>query len=336
MDIPAEKRCSACLDIKPITDFYSDNTLPDKHRPQCKLCETKKRRARKFRRPSNCMCEYCHIRFYETPARKGNDRGRFCSRPHRKAFFAAQTSSEKVCKTCGISKPLDEFRTCKNGLYGREAHCRVCTSKTLSYELFIDSVLHPPMLMKQWRTLLLWYGLKYCPRLNHICHIDDFAHSRSAVTDKHAWWCKNCCHEIYQRDRNKFLSSKKQEYQKNSVVHRVRAKKKRQRYKKEKPELLLKWGQRGNAKRRAMLSYTILVEAIELEILAVRDNWTCHICHTKVTRKTWSADHLIPVSAKGETSYLNVALAHKSCNSSRGPGRRPAQLRLFGLITQAH
>jgi hypothetical protein len=83
-------------------------------------------------------------------------------------------------------------------------------------------------------------------------------------------------------------------------------------------------------RRRARLKKNGFVESINLEVLAERDHWICHICKKKVTRKTWSHDHLIPVADGGETSYLNVALAHRICNNRRHRGKIiPAQLRLL-------
>jgi 5-methylcytosine-specific restriction endonuclease McrA len=64
--------------------------------------------------------------------------------------------------------------------------------------------------------------------------------------------------------------------------------------------------------------------------IARRDNWMCHICHTKVARKDWSLDHLIPLSKGGLHIPENVALAHQVCNARRFVGNTiPAQLRLL-------
>ncbi len=71
------------------------------------------------------------------------------------------------------------------------------------------------------------------------------------------------------------------------------------------------------------------VEKIGLLSLARRDNWTCHLCRHKVSRKTWSIDHLIPVSQGGSHTWANVALAHHRCNTLRG-ATGIAQLRLVG------
>ncbi len=68
-------------------------------------------------------------------------------------------------------------------------------------------------------------------------------------------------------------------------------------------------------------------QAIGLTSLAKRDGWMCHICHRRVSRKTWSMDHLIPLSEGGSHTWANVALAHFLCNSLRG-ARGAAQLRI--------
>lgn len=59
-----------------------------------------------------------------------------------------------------------------------------------------------------------------------------------------------------------------------------------------------------------------------------RDGSRCHICGKKVKKTEITLDHLIPISRGGQDIFSNVRVAHKSCNSARGPGRIPAQLML--------
>jgi 5-methylcytosine-specific restriction endonuclease McrA len=82
-------------------------------------------------------------------------------------------------------------------------------------------------------------------------------------------------------------------------------------------------------KRLATIKHAPITEDIDILIVAERDHWKCHICLKIVTKKNWSIDHLIPLSKGGNHTYENVALAHRSCNSRRGAGRLPAQLRLL-------
>lgn len=83
----------------------------------------------------------------------------------------------------------------------------------------------------------------------------------------------------------------------------------------------------AHGKRRRAAKAGVAHEHIELIVLAERDGWRCHLCRRKVSLRTWSMDHLIPLSQGGAHVYENVALAHRRCNAKRGV-RGPAQLRL--------
>jgi endogenous inhibitor of DNA gyrase (YacG/DUF329 family) len=82
----------------------------------------------------------------------------------------------------------------------------------------------------------------------------------------------------------------------------------------------------GKRTRRARLR-AVKAETVDIRKVAERDGWRCHICKKKVTQKTWSLDHLVPLSYGGEHSYTNTALAHHRCNTLRS-NTGSAQLRL--------
>lgn len=71
------------------------------------------------------------------------------------------------------------------------------------------------------------------------------------------------------------------------------------------------------------------VEPVSTLAVAERDGWRCGICGKRVTRATWSLDHIVPLSRGGAHVYANVTLAHRRCNSRRGVGRLAVQLPLF-------
>lgn len=71
------------------------------------------------------------------------------------------------------------------------------------------------------------------------------------------------------------------------------------------------------------------VDPVRHHIVAERDGWRCGICGGKVTRATWSLDHVIPLSKGGPHTYANVVLAHRACNVKRGVDRLPVQASLF-------
>lgn len=62
-----------------------------------------------------------------------------------------------------------------------------------------------------------------------------------------------------------------------------------------------------------------------VERLAKRDGWRCHLCAGDIdgglywpNRHAGSVDHIIPVFHGGTDGYENLALAHLTCNVSRG------------------
>jgi len=87
---------------------------------------------------------------------------------------------------------------------------------------------------------------------------------------------------------------------------------------------------RKNAKRRGAGS-----GGYRLSDVGDRDGWRCHLCGKKVNPTLSgmhemgpTVDHLVPVSAGGLDELVNVALAHRRCNTTRRDVG-PAQLRLI-------
>lgn len=82
------------------------------------------------------------------------------------------------------------------------------------------------------------------------------------------------------------------------------------------------------AARRARAAGAPRVEKIDRAAVYERDGGRCHLCRKKAPRHAFHLDHLIPLSKGGNHTHDNLAVAHASCNSRRGAGRLPAQLRL--------
>lgn len=66
------------------------------------------------------------------------------------------------------------------------------------------------------------------------------------------------------------------------------------------------------------------VEDIDRAAIAERDGWRCHICDKKVTRETWSLDHLIPLSRGGEHVRANAESSTVACSARRRAGTEPS------------
>lgn len=84
----------------------------------------------------------------------------------------------------------------------------------------------------------------------------------------------------------------------------------------------------SDMKRRRKMKAT-QSEPVRIALVAERDGWRCGICRGRVTRATWSLDHVVPISKGGAHTYANVTLAHLECNTKRGVDRLPVQAPLF-------
>jgi 5-methylcytosine-specific restriction endonuclease McrA len=82
-------------------------------------------------------------------------------------------------------------------------------------------------------------------------------------------------------------------------------------------------GQRKRARKR-----NATIGIIDYGAIVQRCKGRCQICGKKVRRVDFSFDHIIPLSRGGPHSQENLQLAHNVCNSRRGTGRLPAQVRL--------
>jgi hypothetical protein len=56
---------------------------------------------------------------------------------------------------------------------------------------------------------------------------------------------------------------------------------------------------------------------VPLEEVYRRDRGVCHLCGQHVRFKDASRDHVRPKSLGGPTTWKNIKLAHKKCNSKR-------------------
>ena len=57
---------------------------------------------------------------------------------------------------------------------------------------------------------------------------------------------------------------------------------------------------------------------VPLVVIWERDLGICHLCTKYVPYEQASRDHLVPRFNGGPTTFENISLAHKKCNSRRG------------------
>jgi 5-methylcytosine-specific restriction endonuclease McrA len=83
------------------------------------------------------------------------------------------------------------------------------------------------------------------------------------------------------------------------------------------------WTQTRNARKR-----DAFIEKVDPSIVFDRDGGVCGICHQSVERnERWDIDHVIPLSKGGTHGYVNVQLAHATCNK-----RKAAKMPSVGAV----
>ena len=201
----------------------------------------------------------------------------------------------KRCTKCGIEKPVAAFGVRRASKDGLAYICKACKSE-------------------------------YCAR-----HYQE--HRRERL-DKQAEFYRQHperLHEIVVASHKRYYQTHKQEYKDYGVQwwkrHPGKAYEYTKVWAKRHPQQARRI--RNNAHRQRKMRFAgVCVERVDAFAIAERDRWICHLCGKRVPRNTMTLDHLIPISKGGPHTDWNVALAHRSCNSRRGAGRTPAQLRL--------
>ncbi len=233
---------------------------------------------------------------------------------------------EKVCTLCLFPKPLDDFSPEPTGKLGRRSQCKTCCNQK-ARDRWEKNPQHIATTLRRHRQ-------RHRSRLLAKRRADYAANPEKERTRIKNYW-KNSSPEKHEKRREyerKFRArpdirekkrARDRTYQRE---HRQESVVKHKRWRRKYPDRFRATQMRYQSRKRGA-STTEIINRVEI---FVRDSQHCHICRKKVKPKDRSLDHLIPLIHGGSHTSLNVALAHRRCNSARGPGRLPAQLRLFG------
>lgn len=180
---------------------------------------------------------------------------------------------------------------------------------------------------------------RLCRRCKTVKPLDSFS-PETRQKKKRAWClgrreeCKQCTAEMVRswraRNSERLRAERKLRYSTDAAFRAGELKRAQERY--ANPEIHQRLRQRENARRRANPTLSNAGkklrralergasggERVDLAVVALRDNWRCHLCGSEVSKTNWSLDHLVPVSRGGLHTYANVALAHFKCNARRG------------------
>lgn len=215
----------------------------------------------------------------------------------------------QACAVCWRVLPLSEFRA-KRHRSGRVGYATDCNACHKAY----NATLRKREAEEAGRTY----------RTRDELHLER-EQRRAQKAARHAAWL--AAQDAARQSKRTMSEDQRERLRKQKTRRKVE--RQRERYNND-PEYQAKV--KAKKIRRKRLLVGALVENVNREIVVERDGWRCAICGKRVTRKTWSLDHVVPLSAGGAHSYHNVALAHRSCNSARGAGRLPSQAPLFATV----
>lgn len=248
------------------------------------------------------------------------------------ADFTESNGGTKQCSRCGTLKAIGDFY--RRGANGVRSRCKVCES-----DLQRERQNRPVFYKEQYASsdgkvlarLQAWRAAN--PDKVRQQQQRAFERNREACLRRSREWKLENPERVRKYRHQRYWSDPEAARQEVTTRRRddperaaeIQARSYRKNYAKNKPKYVAR-----NKERQALLRGGTRGDLISLPKLAERDGWRCHLCGGKVTKATWSMDHLIPVSQGGAHSWENVSLAHLRCNQKRGTSRLPAQLRLLG------
>lgn len=229
----------------------------------------------------------------------------------------------KVCKTCGIEKPLTDFRIHRHLRDGRGNHCKVCVN------LANHKDTNP-----EWyeRLLLRQEGKKCCPNCGEVKFFSEYPQSPKRLNGV-GGWCKSCrrvdSKQDYWSDPEKSRTSARKrsnEWRDRNPQHAseyyFRNREKYVEYNKyfrstDRGKLSHVLSEHRRNKRAKSVENDLSIEDVDF-LLSLQDN-KCAMCGEEFTkRNSYTLDHIVPLSKGGGLTLGNVQLLHQPCNASKG------------------
>lgn len=227
----------------------------------------------------------------------------------------------KTCFLCKFEQPLTHFWVSKNGR--AHAYCNTCRHERDKkyYKEHKEDIIQK---VSNWNNAHKEHRSNYLKnyRLKNLLKLKMYSQRHSSHQTKLALIRYRTDPEY----RKKKLSNQSKYYRKNPSKYQERNKFVRAK----KPDHYRRLRADATHRRYARLMGAPIVERVNRQSIYDRDKGMCHICKKRVPLRLFTLDHLIPLSKGGNHTAVNLAVAHRSCNSRRGVGYLPAQLRLFG------
>ena len=307
------KKCNACLQIKPVSEFHRHCHMKDGYRSRCKACDGYGKRLKEIALQKNLVengfkkCIQCHEIKATTEFNKNSNHSngfssmcRECNKLfHRKwreqnKIEPKIKRREKKCSACKQIKPVNLFNKKACAIDGYCDECRECSN--IRKREFNRT--HPEIKAKRDRVY--------------------YQKNKEKRQEYALKW----------RTQNKEeLKRKKREYRENNK-EKVRDSKRRE-YQKNKENYVFNAANRRSRELNAKGKYT---REDVMSLLSVQKG-KCLKCGQPFTNdRKPSVDHIIPLSKGGHNSIENLQLLCKPCNSSKGVNIE--DLRTKGMLRQ--
>lgn len=206
-------------------------------------------------------------------------------------------NSTKLCFKCHRALPLSEFHRHKRYPDGLQKHCKDCGraySKSPARKAYIQ----------EWQRANR-DKLRAADKRWSENHPDRVAAKRVARKLKRPAYFSEYYAANKDRIRDKgiayYTANKDRVQAKNRAWHKANPDKSRA----------------GWMRYRAR-KHNVTIGPVDFIAILARDGWVCHICGDFVTRPELSFDHIIPLNKGGAHTEDNLAVAHLTCNKSKG------------------
>lgn len=222
----------------------------------------------------------------------------------------------KRCPSCEQDKPIDQFNRAAKTKDGLRYNCRDC--QRISRKAYYESNKERANAVSRAHY---WANREaYAERWQHY-----YAENKETVLQQRrafnrGYFQRRKAHIYAVRARWKASHLSTVRNYSNRHYHKNKA-----RYAKYRRERFQQNPEHFRAIRRAYTGTRSL--RLRSRLLALY-NSRCHICGRPITPDHFSVDHIIPRAHGGTNEFANLAPAHRRCNSSRGAGRIPVQMRL--------
>lgn len=241
----------------------------------------------------------------------------------------------KTCRRCKLHFPLSDFSEKPSNKDGHHSFCPSCEALTKEIQKLRRAASHKewaknnPDKIREIQKRHRQNNHEECLKRDKIYSIKyrERRKERSRIYHQENREYRNMQKKAY---REKHIEEARARDRAYHHKHKERLNARSRAYSKSHRVELRPGGTDRANRRRARIRSAVNIEKIDREAIYDRDNGICHICHRKVSRKSFTLDHLIPIVHGGDHTAINVAVAHRRCNGRRYTGIIPAQLRLLG------